>query len=192
MTPRGTPKWVRQAHIADQIPNFLANQRSAAMRPRLPPPVRLKALSMPLEQCFGPNDRNGINDCGTKPIPPNKRNPIKIRQARSLWRFTPKDVELLTKNQDLDFKPCSRLKQRCQNAANQDHKTDHETEASTDSAHLASPDWVCGRDRCRSIPLQFRQPGDANSDPQAVTRLRAPSPWRAIAFRTTRVRPPRC
>ena len=95
---------------------------------------------MPSEQCFRPQERDGINNGGTKPIQPNESESIEVRQAQPLWCLAPEDIDLLTENQDLHFKSCSRLEQRRHNAPNHNQQFDHETEASTDSLHLASPD----------------------------------------------------
>ena len=81
MDSRGAPERIGQAYFMNQIANVLTNPGTTAIRPRLPPPIGPESLAMPSEQCFRPEERDGINNGGPKPIQPNEGESIEVRQA---------------------------------------------------------------------------------------------------------------
>src|SRR5665213_3422618 len=81
MDPRSAPERIGQAYFMNQIADVPTNPGPAATRPRLPAPIGPESLAMPSEQCFRPEERDGINNGGTKPIQPNESESIEVRQA---------------------------------------------------------------------------------------------------------------
>ena len=67
-----------------------------------------------------------------------KHQAVNAIKGRSLRRFAPEHIELVSKNQDFRLKPCSRPEQPGQRACQQPEKIYHRDRTSPDSRLLAS------------------------------------------------------
>src|ERR1019366_10116013 len=69
---------VRPAHLANERAQLSRDLRSANMVARSPVPIRSKPSTVPANDRFRPDNRNGVNDGGEPVIKPNKQKTIGI------------------------------------------------------------------------------------------------------------------
>ena len=93
--PARAPERVRPAHLANERAQLSRDLRSANMVARSPVPIRSKPSTVPANDRFRPDNRNGANDGGEPVIEPNKQKTIGIVEVR-LFRCPPaKHIDLL-------------------------------------------------------------------------------------------------
>src|SRR5450759_3441799 len=91
----GAPERVRPAHLANERAQRNRDPRSANTVARSPAPIRSKPSTVPANDRFRPDNRNGANDGGEPVIEPNKQKTIGIVEVR-LFRCPPaKHIDLL-------------------------------------------------------------------------------------------------
>jgi hypothetical protein len=59
--------------------------------------------AMPAQQRLRPDDLQSFQDPGSKPIKPNKQQPVDAADGHSLRGFAPQDVELMSKYEVFGF-----------------------------------------------------------------------------------------
>src|SRR3984893_15232452 len=93
---------------------------------------------MPADHGLRPDDLQGVQHARCQPIQPGKYQTVDAAEAKSLRRFTPQHVELMTKRQDLYLQRRSRSDQSDQRQPNQAKNISHQPRASPDSTALTS------------------------------------------------------
>ena len=76
MDPWRSPKWVGDAHLADQSAYFQRNCRPTTTRSRLPAPVQTEARTVPFDDGRGPNNRKRIKNAKEEAIKTNEHQPV--------------------------------------------------------------------------------------------------------------------
>src|SRR5207247_1729636 len=84
MNPGSAPKWVGDAHVADQLANLERHLWSATAIPRLPSPERTKTSTMPIDNSLRLDDHQGIHNARRQPIEASKDQAIKIAESEPL------------------------------------------------------------------------------------------------------------
>src|SRR3984893_18169542 len=93
---------------------------------------------MPADHGLRPDDLQGVQHARCQPIQPGKYQTVDAAEAKSLRRFTPQHVELMTKRQDLYLQRRSRSEQSDQRQPNQAKNISHQPRASPNSTPLTS------------------------------------------------------
>jgi len=137
MNTRRAPKRVRTAHLANERAQLSRDLRSANTVARSPAPIRPKPSTVPANDCLRPDNRNRAQDGGKPAIEPNEQNAIGIVQIWALRHPPAKHVDLLPQDQIFRLQPCSRPKERSQDAKNQLEQISHQA-ASLPRPFLAS------------------------------------------------------
>src|ERR1700731_1370517 len=76
MDPWRSPKWVGDAHLADQSAYFRRNWWPATTRSRLPAPVQTEAHTVPFDDGRRPNNRKRIKNPREVGIKTNEHQPV--------------------------------------------------------------------------------------------------------------------
>ena len=111
MDARGPPQSVLLAHPSDKFAQLTANAGSPRSTARFPPPIGLKASSMP------PQDRVRLDDAGQteqawpEPRHPDHQDPVTPTQPQTVWSPPQGNIELMPEKEILDFKLAPRLEQ---------------------------------------------------------------------------------
>jgi len=84
---RRAPRWVDQAHIADQLADFQLDLRSAAARSRFPSPEQSKSAAMPADRRFRLHNRQCVHDTRCNLKEANENQAIEITESRALRNF---------------------------------------------------------------------------------------------------------
>src|SRR3990170_2328422 len=137
MNTRRAPKCVRTAHLANERAQLSRGLRSANTVVRSPAPIRPKPSTVPANDGLRPDNRNRAQDGGKPAIEPNEQNAIGIVQIWALRHPPAKHVDLLPQDQIFRLQPCSRPKERSQDAKNQLEQISHQA-ASLPRPFLAS------------------------------------------------------
>jgi len=137
MNTRRAPKRVRTAHLANERAQLSRDLRSANTVARSPAPIRPKPSTVPANDCLRPDNRNRAQDGGKPAIEPNEQNAIGIVQIWALRHPPAKHIDLLPQDQVCCLQPCSRPKERSQDAKNQLEQISHQA-ASLPRPFLAS------------------------------------------------------
>ena len=76
MDPWRSPKWVGDAHLADQSAYFQRNWWPATTRSRLPAPVQTETRAVPSDYGPGPNNRKRIKNAREEAIETNEHQSV--------------------------------------------------------------------------------------------------------------------
>jgi len=102
---RRAPKWIFLAYAAHEIAQFRVDLGSAAWIPRLPTPPRTETHTVPANDGFRANDRDGIADIWAMPIEADEDRPLECVWPDPPRRLAAQYVELMAENNRLRFKP---------------------------------------------------------------------------------------
>src|ERR1700730_17086503 len=78
MDPWRSPKWVGDAHLADQSAYFQRNWWPTTTRSRLPAPVQTETRTVPSDYSPGPNNRKRIKNAREEAIETNEHQSVGI------------------------------------------------------------------------------------------------------------------
>src|SRR5262245_25348711 len=84
MDPGCAPKRVRDTHLSNELPNLQPCLWPAALRSRLPPPIRAETGAMPTDNGLWSNNCQGAQHTRSQTIQPGKERPHDISQRASL------------------------------------------------------------------------------------------------------------
>lgn len=149
MDPRGSPKWVRNAHLANELANLCRCLWSATLRSRFPAPIGSKAGAMPAEYRVWFEDLQSVQHPGSQTVESNKHQAVNVAEGQSL-----RDLRRST------LSWCRRIRISASNAARdrnspiKAHQINLEMSVMKRSinrfAGAGQPIWVYGRDNCRN------------------------------------------
>ena len=83
MDARSAPERIGEAHLPDQPPNFRRHAWPAGTPTRFPAPEAAKACTMPAENGFRLNDREGIQNTRRDPIQADEDHTIEVTEDRA-------------------------------------------------------------------------------------------------------------
>src|SRR5712691_9178872 len=92
---------------------------------RLPAPVAEKAGTMPTDQGFGTDDRDGVQDRGKPSIQLDEEPAIAVREPDSAVQLAPQHDQLMAERCILGFKPALRLEWQGQDGQDETEQRDH-------------------------------------------------------------------
>src|SRR5262245_40503584 len=163
--PRRSPKRVRQAHLANELPNVRAGPWPAAVRLRFPTPVGSKPNTMPADHRFRLKDVERVQYLRSQAIEADEHQAINVVERRSFRKLAPQYIELVSKDEDLGFQRNPRPEKSDQCAPDQSANVSHRKQSINRFEDARQPSWVCGRDRA-SRPSGY----DRRSRPAVVLR----------------------
>jgi hypothetical protein len=130
MDARGAPKWIGQAHLANELADVQRNLRPASARPRSQAPIGPKGQTVPADHRVWRDNLQCRKRCRNQPRQPNEQHAIDVVEGRFLRRLAPEHIDLMAKNQDLGFTPCAGPEQPKDCAKKQSEQLNHRTRAS--------------------------------------------------------------
>src|ERR1700681_123765 len=125
MDPWRSPKWVGDAHLADQSAYFQRNWWPATTASRLPAPVQQEARAMPANNGVRLHDRQRIADVRKHPIQTSEYQAVEGAERQSLRSSPPQNVYLLPQRPNLCLERRPRPKQIDNRPDNEPEKISH-------------------------------------------------------------------
>src|SRR6266852_3510285 len=136
MDPWRSPKWVGDAHLADQSAYFQRNWWPTTTRSRLPAPVQTETRTVPSDYGPGPNNRKRIKNAREEAIETNDTNRSMAPKVCFLGAVRRRTMICCRYN--LCLERCPRPKQIDNRPDNEPEKISHYRSASPDSRSAAS------------------------------------------------------
>src|SRR5262247_3388104 len=133
VNPWCSPKRVRGAHVANELPNVRRCLWSATTWSGFPAPIGSETSAVPADHRLRLEDFQCVQYFRSYTIEPRKHQAVNIAERQSLRGFTPRHVELVSKDQDLCFQRSPRPEQSDQRAPDQPAKLAHRERVSADS-----------------------------------------------------------
>src|SRR5712692_22107 len=120
-----TPKLVLRAHPPDQHAQFHLDSRAPSPRVRFPTPIATKAGSVPMQQRFGLDNCDDLQNRRKPSIHLNEEPAIIVREPDATMQTTPQNNQLMSKHRVLRLKPQLRLEWRGQDSKSETEQPDH-------------------------------------------------------------------
>src|SRR5262245_55460382 len=171
--PGRTPKWVCNAHLADQAANVCRYRRPATQRSGFPTPIGSEPSAVPAQQRRRPYDLQSVQHPRSQAIEANKQQPVYAAEGQALRATAAQNVELVPKHEDFGFQRSPRSEQPDQGAPDQSAKIAHRSNYRP-IRQCQSLLWVCGRDT--PLKILFRQHRSFASFPSMESVCFTPKP----------------
>ena len=95
--PRGAPKRICDAHLANEMANVRRCRWPATARSGFPAPKGSEAGTVPAYQRLWSHNFQSVQHFSSQAIEPNKHQPVDVAERHSLRGFAPQHVELMPK-----------------------------------------------------------------------------------------------
>jgi hypothetical protein len=96
MDPRCAPERVRDTDLSNELANLQWGFRPTIEGPGPPTPISSKACAVPADHGLRLDDCQSVQHPRSQTIQPGKHQAVDVPESRSLRRFAPQHVELVT------------------------------------------------------------------------------------------------
>jgi hypothetical protein len=143
------PQRIVPAHPLDQISQAAVNPWPSWSPSGFPAPKGPETRPVPAENRLGLHDLDRSEEVRSGPNHPCQNRPIDAAQSQARWRLPQSDIELVAKQNILQFKPSAWLAQIRDYGCDGVQNLKHHLSRCDDSARAreSTPDGISGKDR---------------------------------------------
>jgi hypothetical protein len=159
------PERVFQTHPTDQVRQSTIDLRQPCPSPRFPAPIDSEASPMPAPHCLGLHYPDRFNEIRPEPNHPYQYCPVRTGQSQTRWCPPQSNIQLVTQQHVLVFRPRARLEEVSDGDCASVQKRKHQLSSCDDSAPQceSAPDGIFGKDnlknarKTRALPAGLHQ-----------------------------------